>query len=487
MAYHADDAFLPSWGSGMRPREPVDANEEFSTGFEDYPPKPQKAVPGTEMDQLTPYGTMEDNFSPRVRYLDDKTNGGIMNERMPSPEKVFPKLRRLDRVNVAEKSLFLLWWPAFLGSCIVASFGLIYWQHSTAAHLVLLFVLAVAVLMLSMGITLTPQDFLDVASEPTSVLMQFSLCYGMMPVLALGLAKAFGVNPALLAGMVLVGSINGGQASNLCTYIAKGNVALSVLMTTATTLGAIFMTPFICKSILGTVVPVDAVGIAKSTIEVSILSPSIGVSSLEKWMRRLRRGLTRFFFACRDRSCLHLLPLAWRRTSSSQSLSRRFSPSRRLWASFPRACWWQVQSHKSRTRSSAPDCLCRYVPAISRKPQSPWLGVVVPLAFGDAVPEPRPSSRRHRKIPLLLLHLVGGLVGYALPRATGFDEVSSRTMAIETSMKSSAFGFLLAKLHFGEYAARVPSAVSVVWMALTGSILAVIWRYIPVKDGSDSK
>jgi BASS family bile acid:Na+ symporter len=86
------------------------------------------------------------------------------------------------------------------------------------------------------------------------------------------------------------------------------------------------------------------------------------------------------------------------------------------------------------------------------------------------------------QIPVLLLHLIGGLLGYFLPRATGFSEVSSRTMAIETSMKSSAFGFLLAKLHFGEYAARVPSAVSVVWMALTGSILAVIWRYIPVKE-----
>jgi len=68
-----------------------------------------------------------------------------------------------------------------------------------------------------------------------------------------------------------------------------------------------------------------------------------------------------------------------------------------------------------------------------------------------------------------------------LPRATGFGEVASRTMAIETSMKSSAFGFLLAKLHFGDFAARIPSAVSVVWMALTGSILAVIWRNIPVQ------
>ena len=87
------------------------------------------------------------------------------------------------------------------------------------------------------------------------------------------------------------------------------------------------------------------------------------------------------------------------------------------------------------------------------------------------------------QIPVLLLHLIGGLVGYWLPKLTGFGEIKSRTMAIETSMKSSAFGFLLAKLHFGDYIARVPSAVSVVWMALTGSLLAVVWRYIPVKDG----
>lgn len=80
-----------------------------------------------------------------------------------------------------------------------------------------------------------------------------------------------------------------------------------------------------------------------------------------------------------------------------------------------------------------------------------------------------------------LLHLIGGLLGYAVPKVLGFGETSCRTMAIETSMKSSAFGFLLAKLHMGAYLARVPSAVSVVWMAVTGSTLAVIWKYIPVK------
>ena len=68
------------------------------------------------------------------------------------------------------------------------------------------------------------------------------------------------------------------------------------------------------------------------------------------------------------------------------------------------------------------------------------------------------------QLPVLLLHLISGLAGYFVPRWMNFSEVQCRTMAIETAMKSSAFGFLLAKLHFQQYGARVPSAVSVVWV-----------------------
>jgi len=267
---------------------------------------------------------------------------------------------------------------------------------------------ALAALMLSMGITLKPADFTRVASRPNAVLMQFTLCYAMMPVLSLALGRAFNLDPSLIGGMVLVGSINGGQASNLCTYIAKGNVALSVLMTTATTLGAIFMTPLLCKGLLGAVVPVDAAGIAMSTIQVVLAPIAVGMS-LNKWAPRFVKAI---------------LPFA------------------------------------------------------------PVVGVVstcllVASAVAQVV-DPIMNAGWSLQLPILLLHLIGGLVGYMIPRLTGFGEVACRTMAIETSMKSSAFGFLLAKLHFGEYAARVPAAVSVVWMALTGSILAVIWRQIPV-------
>merc|ERR1719502_1681664 len=109
------------------------------------------------------------------------------------------------------------------------------------------------------------------------MVLGFIGCYGLMPAMALGLSKALGLSTALTAGMVLVGSINGGQASNLCTYIAKGDVALSVLMTTVTTIGAIFMTPLISKVLLGAIVPVDAVGVAISTIQVVLLPIVVGM------------------------------------------------------------------------------------------------------------------------------------------------------------------------------------------------------------------
>jgi bile acid:Na+ symporter, BASS family len=120
-------------------------------------------------------------------------------------------------------------------------------------------------------------------------------------------------------------------------------------------------------------------------------------------------------------------------------------------------------------------------------PFAPVVGVVstcLLVASSVAqVAEPIRAAGWSLQFSLMTLHFIGGIVGYFLPKAFGFGDTTARTMAIETSMKSSAFGFLLAKLHFGEYAARVPSAVSVVWMALTGSLLAVFWRYVPVPEG----
>jgi bile acid:Na+ symporter, BASS family len=133
--------------------------------------------------------------------------------------------------------------------------------------------------------------------------------------------------------------------------------------------------------------------------------------------------------------------------------------------------------------------LNRFLPKLVKAilPFAPVVGVISTcLLVASAVAQvsaPILAAGWNLQIPILMLHLLGGIAGYVVPRyGFNFGETSARTMAIETSMKSSAFAFLLAKLHFGNYAARIPAAVSVVWMALTGSLLAVIWRQIPVKD-----
>ena len=144
-------------------------------------------------------------------------------------------------------------------------------------------------LMLSMGITLTLDDFKRVLQRPGVVGLGFLMCYGLMPAMALGLSRLLGLNSAMTAGMVLVGSINGGQASNLCTYIAKGDVALSVLMTTVTTIGAIFMTPLLCKLLLGAIVPVDAVGVAISTIQVVLVPIVLGMLCNAKFPKAVKK------------------------------------------------------------------------------------------------------------------------------------------------------------------------------------------------------
>ena len=111
----------------------------------------------------------------------------------------------LERFSSTFSTLFPLWTllVAVLGLVRPAVLGSI----STDAFTGLL-----GLLMLSMGITLTIDDFTRVLKQPTIMGVGFAGCYVMMPLLALGLSRVFGLSPALTAGMVLVGSINGGQA-----------------------------------------------------------------------------------------------------------------------------------------------------------------------------------------------------------------------------------------------------------------------------------
>jgi hypothetical protein len=151
MAYHADDTFLPSWGSGMRPREPIEHDESFS-GYEEYPPKPKKL--GMQLDsavnQMEPVGQFQpfEPYYDAAQQMEQPTAYGTMTEKVT--EKV-PELRRVNHVQTLQKSLFLMFWPSFLGTCVVAAFALGYWRHWLIAHEVLLVSVLVGVVMIYYG------------------------------------------------------------------------------------------------------------------------------------------------------------------------------------------------------------------------------------------------------------------------------------------------------------------------------------------------
>jgi BASS family bile acid:Na+ symporter len=131
------------------------------------------------------------------------------------------------------------------------------------------------VIMFGMGLTLSPQDFRIVFSRPRDVLVGCLAQFTIMPFMAWLLTKAFSLPADLALGVILVGCCPGGTASNVITYLAKGDLALSVGMTATSTVLAPFMTPFLTWLLAGTLVDVNTLGMLQSIVYV-VIAPILG-------------------------------------------------------------------------------------------------------------------------------------------------------------------------------------------------------------------
>ena len=134
-----------------------------------------------------------------------------------------------------------------------------------------------AVIMLGMGVTLTVGDFRRVFVLPRPVALGFVAQYSIMPFMGWSVAHLLRLETPFAVGLILVACCPGGTASNVVNYIARTNVALSVVMTAVSTFGAVIMTPLLTKWLVGTMVRVDAMGLFWSTFEVVIIPVVAGV------------------------------------------------------------------------------------------------------------------------------------------------------------------------------------------------------------------
>lgn len=136
---------------------------------------------------------------------------------------------------------------------------------------------ALALVMLGMGLTLHVDDFKAIVKMPAAVLMGAALQYTVLPLSAFGISKMLNLDPALAVGLIIVGCCPGGTASNVIAYLARGNLALSIIMTTVSTMLAIVATPLLTEALAGTYVPVDAWGLFYTTVQVVLIPVSLGV------------------------------------------------------------------------------------------------------------------------------------------------------------------------------------------------------------------
>lgn len=139
------------------------------------------------------------------------------------------------------------------------------------------------VVMFGMGLTLNLQDFKVVFSRPKDVIAGCLAQFTIMPLLAWGLSTLFALDDALTLGVVLVGCCPGGTASNVITYLAKGDLALSVGMTGVSTILAPFLTPLLTWLLAGKTVDVDIVSMFLSILWVVILPIIVGFIVKRLW------------------------------------------------------------------------------------------------------------------------------------------------------------------------------------------------------------
>ncbi|WP_410013646.1 ketopantoate/pantoate/pantothenate transporter PanS [Sodalis sp. C49] len=144
-------------------------------------------------------------------------------------------------------------------------------------------------IMFAMGVTLRVADFKRVLSRPAPVIAATFLHYLVMPLAAWILAKLFQMPPDLSAGMILVGSVASGTASNVMIYLAKGDVALSVTISAVSTLVGVFATPLLTRLYVDAQIKVDVAGMLLSILQIVVIPIFAGLVVHHLFTRAVKR------------------------------------------------------------------------------------------------------------------------------------------------------------------------------------------------------
>jgi BASS family bile acid:Na+ symporter len=308
---------------------------------------------------------------------------------------------------------------------------------------------------------------------PWPVFIGMFLQFSIMPLVGFAIAMLFGFEPEVAAGIILIGSVSGGVASNLINYLAGANVALSVTMTACSTLLAPIMTPFWMKVLAGKLVPVDFLEMMFSIINMIIVPIIAGLvtnrilNSAKKWAREARP------LAIISAGCfvLAVAVLYWDMSFLGP-----------------------VKEVKSGLILGfgliALAALAKLIVNILLKGPDNWMDKALPvvsmagICFIIAIITARSRNELLTSGWLLILAAMlhnglGYLLGFWGSRLAGLNEIDSRTVAVEVGMQNGGMATGIAMDVLKSAKAALAPAIFGPWMNISGSVLASWWRRRP--------
>jgi BASS family bile acid:Na+ symporter len=324
------------------------------------------------------------------------------------------------------------------------------------------------VIMFGMGSQMSLEDFAGIIRTPRAVFVGLICQFSLMPLIAVLLTRAFQFPPEVAAGIVLVGTSPSGLASNVMSFLARANIALSVTLTAVATLLAPFLTPLLMKTLAGAYIPVDFWSMMLGMMDIVIL-PIVGGLLFNRVAYRkegespgevqflvlggmivLKNAL--FYFSGQG---------AWE-VAAWRLLLDGF-----WFFVLPLLGGWLFKRWTGGDR----ELLDRSLMLVS------MIGIAVIIVVITAAGRDSLLQIGALLILACLIHnLFGYALGYWICRLLGMDERSCRTIALEVGMQNSGLASGIA-VQMGKVATvGLAAAVFGPLMNITGSSLAIWWR-----------
>jgi BASS family bile acid:Na+ symporter len=329
-----------------------------------------------------------------------------------------------------------------------------------------LIVPSIQVIMFGMGTKLSFADFAKELSKPLKVIVATVMCYTLMPLIALLIIKVYHFPPEVAAGIILLGVGPAGAASNVMTYLAKGNLALSMTVTTLTTLIAPVATPFLMKIFAGQLIEVDAIGMMISILNMLFIPVFAGIiinkilyGNLTWTKKDMNIGIMAIISFLVG-FVLLFIPF--------QAILKSLKTGLILIA-------WAI------TIVSVTVIVVRR----TKGPQN-WMDIVLPKLSLGAIMLYIVIVAAHNKATLLSIgmalfiativhNLLGFISGYSLSKAFGFSEADARAITMEVGTKNAGLAVGLAYDVLKSTAAALAPLIFGTWMNISASSLATFW------------